>query len=71
VTGLGAAMTFPAALWLICDVFTGRKERARAIGVRGAIGGAAIAMGPIVGGWLLQHFRRPDQDLGRRHAGQD
>ena len=31
-------------------------ERARAIGLWGAIAGVAIAMGPIVGGWLLEQF---------------
>jgi EmrB/QacA subfamily drug resistance transporter len=56
VMGLGAAMTFPATLSLIANVFTQRKERARAIGLWGAVGGAAIAMGPIVGGWLLEHY---------------
>jgi EmrB/QacA subfamily drug resistance transporter len=56
VMGLGAAMTFPATLSLISNVFTERGERARAIGLWGAIGGMAIAMGPIVGGWLLEHF---------------
>src|SRR6266700_2797452 len=55
VMGLGAAMTFPATLSLISNVFTERRERARAIGLWGAIGGAAIAMGPIAGGWLLEH----------------
>jgi predicted MFS family arabinose efflux permease len=35
-------------------VFTERGERARAIGLWGAITGAAIALGPIVGGWLLE-----------------
>jgi EmrB/QacA subfamily drug resistance transporter len=56
VMGLGAAMTFPATLSLISNVFTGRAERARAIGLWGAIGGVAIALGPIAGGWLLEHF---------------
>ncbi len=56
VMGLGAAMTFPATLSLIANVFTERKERARAIGLWGAIAGVAIAMGPIVGGWLLEHY---------------
>ncbi len=56
VMGLGAAMTFPATLSLISNVFTQRTERARAIGLWGAIAGVAIAMGPIVGGWLLEHF---------------
>ena len=56
VMGLGAAMTFPATLSLISNVFTERSERARAIGLWGAVAGVAIAMGPIVGGWLLEHF---------------
>jgi EmrB/QacA subfamily drug resistance transporter len=56
VMGLGAAMSFPATLSLISNVFTERRERARAIGLWGAIAGVAIAMGPIVGGWLLAHF---------------
>jgi MFS family permease len=54
--GLGAAMTFPATLSLISNVFTARAERARAIGLWGASAGVAIALGPIVGGWLLEHF---------------
>jgi EmrB/QacA subfamily drug resistance transporter len=56
VMGLGAAMVFPTTLSLISNVFTERGERARAIGLWGAITGAAIALGPIVGGWLLQTF---------------
>jgi EmrB/QacA subfamily drug resistance transporter len=59
VMGLGAAMTFPATLSLISNVFTGRRERARAIGLWGAVAGVAIAMGPIVGGWLLQRYSWP------------
>jgi EmrB/QacA subfamily drug resistance transporter len=56
VMGLGAAMTFPATLSLISNIFTERRERARAIGLWGASAGVAIATGPIVGGWLLEHF---------------
>src|ERR1700749_1484769 len=56
VMGLGAALTFPATLPLISNVFTERRERAPAIGLWGAIAGVAIAMGPIVGGWLLERF---------------
>src|SRR5215469_6201388 len=56
VMGLGAAMTFPATLSLISNVFTERTERARAIGLWGAVAGVAIATGPIVGGWLLEHY---------------
>src|SRR6266576_1694958 len=54
--GLGAAMIFPSTLSLISNVFTERAERARAIGLWGATAGMAIALGPIVGGWLLERF---------------
>ncbi len=50
--GVGAAMVFPSTLSLISNVFTERRERARAIGLWGAITGVAIAL--IVGGWLLE-----------------
>jgi EmrB/QacA subfamily drug resistance transporter len=56
VMGLGAAMIFPATLSLIANVFTERGERAKAIGLWGATAGMAIALGPIVGGWLLEQF---------------
>jgi EmrB/QacA subfamily drug resistance transporter len=54
VMGIGAAMVFPSTLSLLSNVFTERGERARAIGLWGATTGAAIALGPIVGGWLLE-----------------
>jgi EmrB/QacA subfamily drug resistance transporter len=54
VMGIGAAMVFPSTLSLLTNVFTERKERALAIGLWGAITGVAIALGPIVGGWLLE-----------------
>lgn len=56
VMGLGAAMTLPATLSLLAGVFTTRKERALSIGLWGATGGMAIALGPIVGGLLLKHY---------------
>jgi EmrB/QacA subfamily drug resistance transporter len=56
VMGLGAAMTFPATLSLLTGVFTARKERALSIGLWGATAGLAIALGPIVGGFLLGHY---------------
>src|ERR1700760_2236580 len=56
VMGVGAAMVFPSTLSLLTNVFTGRRERARAIGLWGAITGVAIALGPIIGGWLLEAF---------------
>src|ERR671937_662432 len=54
VMGVGAAMVFPSTLSLLTNVFTERGERALAIGLWGAVTGVAIALGPIVGGWLLE-----------------
>jgi EmrB/QacA subfamily drug resistance transporter len=54
VMGLGAALIFPATLSLLTNVFTERTARARAIGLWGATTGIGIALGPIVGGWLLE-----------------
>src|SRR6185503_10686833 len=51
---VGGFTTSPAQL--IANVFVQRRERARAIGLWGAIAGVAIALGPIVGGWLLESF---------------
>jgi len=56
IMGLGAAMTFPATLSLLTGVFTSRKERALSIGLWGATAGMAIALGPIVGGFLVDHY---------------
>src|SRR3954447_10615851 len=56
VMGVGAALSFPSTLSLISNVFVERAERARAIGLWGASSGVAIALGPIVGGWLLEQF---------------
>jgi EmrB/QacA subfamily drug resistance transporter len=56
VMGVGAAMMFPATLSLLTNVFTGRRERAAAIGLWGATTGVGIATGPIIGGWLLERF---------------
>ena len=56
VMGLGAAMIFPATLSVIANVFTERRERALSIGLWGASAGVAIAVGPIMGGFLLEHF---------------
>jgi EmrB/QacA subfamily drug resistance transporter len=56
VMGAGAAMIYPSTLSLITSVFTGRGERAWAIGLWGACAGVGVAVGPIAGGWLLEHF---------------
>ncbi|BCJ29912.1 MFS transporter [Actinocatenispora sera] len=53
--GLGGAAVMPATLSIISNVFDPR-ERARAIGIWGGSVGLAIAIGPILGGFLLEHF---------------
>lgn len=54
--GIGAAMIFPTTLAILSNVFTDPKERAQAIGIWSAVTGAAVALGPIAGGFLLEHF---------------
>ena len=49
VQGTGGAMMFATSLALIAQAFHG-KERGTAFGVFGAVIGAAVAVGPVVGG---------------------
>jgi EmrB/QacA subfamily drug resistance transporter len=54
--GLAAAFIFPATLAILTNTFSDAKERAAAIGVWTGVVGLAVALGPLTGGALLQHF---------------
>jgi EmrB/QacA subfamily drug resistance transporter len=53
--GVGGAFIMPATLSIITNVFP-PEERGRAIGLWAGIAGVATALGPISGGFLLEHF---------------
>ncbi|MFF4883085.1 MFS transporter [Streptomyces nigra] len=55
VMGLGAAFVMPATLAVLMNVFE-RDEQPKAIGIWAGGVGLAIAIGPITGGLLLDHF---------------
>jgi EmrB/QacA subfamily drug resistance transporter len=52
--GVGGAAMFATSLALLAAAFTGRA-RGQALGVWGAITGASVAVGPLVGGVLVEH----------------
>ena len=53
IQGIGGSMLNPVALSIISQIFVGRVERARALGFWGAVVGISMALGPIVGGFLI------------------
>ena len=55
IMGIGAALVMPATLSILTIVFP-PQERARAIAVWAGLAGAGAAIGPVAGGWLLEHF---------------
>jgi EmrB/QacA subfamily drug resistance transporter len=54
--GIGGAMIMPSTLSLITAMFRDPKERAQAIGIWAAIFGLGVGIGPVLGGWLLEHY---------------
>jgi EmrB/QacA subfamily drug resistance transporter len=52
--GLGASMLNPVALSIIANVFPQPKDRARAVGIWGAVAGISLALGPVIGGALTE-----------------
>ncbi|MGV9314857.1 MFS transporter [Streptomyces sp. NPDC003691] len=54
--GVGGAMIMPATLSVLRSVFPDRRERATAIGIWTAVAAVGAAAGPVLGGFLIEHF---------------
>ncbi len=54
--GVGGAMIMPATLSIVRQVFPDRRERALAIGMWSAVAAVGAAVGPVLGGFLVEHF---------------
>lgn len=54
--GVGAAMIMPSTLSILTTTFQDRNERAQAIALWAGVFALGMGIGPLVGGWLLEHF---------------
>ncbi len=54
--GLGAAMMMPATLSVIRLTFADERERTLALGIWSALASGGGALGPVIGGFLLEYF---------------
>jgi EmrB/QacA subfamily drug resistance transporter len=54
VQAVGGSMLNPVAMSIIANTFTDDRARARAVGAWGAVFGVSMALGPVLGGFLVQ-----------------
>ena len=54
--GVGGAMILPSTMSIVRDVFRDREERVKAVGIWSATLAGGAAVGPLVGGVLVEHF---------------
>ncbi|WP_326658360.1 DHA2 family efflux MFS transporter permease subunit [Streptomyces sp. NBC_00385] len=56
VMGVGGALVMPLALAVLPSLFGEPKDRIKAVGIVSAASALGMPLGPILGGWLLDHF---------------
>lgn len=54
--GIGGAMIMPVTISMIRSIFTDAKERNIAVAAWAAVSAVGMAAGPLIGGFLLEHF---------------